>query len=108
VTERPDDPERTRELKLPPVPGRPAPVEPAPAEPVPVEPAPVEPAEVLADQPTDQLPSPEARQPTHHFGPWQPLQPRVVPGRRSRTPYVVGALVVLVLVVGVVAVLVWG
>ena len=82
----PDDPERTREMKLPPVPGRPEPF----------------------DQPTDQLPPPEARQPTGRFGPWQPLQPRVVPRRRSRTPFVLAALVLLVLVVGVLAVVLWG
>jgi hypothetical protein len=90
VTGRPDDPERTREIKLPPVPARPPQDENA------------------ADQPTDQLAPPEARQPTGRYGPWQPLQPRVVPRRRSRTPYVVTALVVLILAVGVVAVLVWG
>ena len=83
----PDDPERTRELKLPPVP---------------------RPPEIAADQPTDQLPPPDPRQPTGRFGPWQPLQPRVVPRHRSRTPYVVAALVLLVLAVGVVAVLLWG
>jgi hypothetical protein len=90
VTGRPDDPERTREIKLPPVPARPQPVE----NPI--------------DQPTDQLAPPEVRLPTGRFGPWQPLQPRVVPRRRSRTPYVVAALVLLVLLVGAVAVLVWG
>jgi uncharacterized protein HemX len=88
VTGRPNDSERTQAMRLPPVPGRSEPV--------------------AADQPTDQLPAPEPRAPTTQFGPWQPLQPRVVPRRRSRTPYVVAALVLLVLAVGVVAVLVWG
>jgi hypothetical protein len=85
-----DDPERTREIKLPPVPARP------------------QPEQGLHDQPTDQMTPPEARQPTVGFGPWQPLQPRVVPRRRSRMPYVVTALVLLILAAGVVAVLVWG
>jgi hypothetical protein len=66
------------------------------------------PGVVLADQPTDQLTPPPGRQRTERFGPWQPLQPRVVPRRRSRTPYVLAALVLLVLVVGIVAVLVYG
>jgi hypothetical protein len=94
----PADPERTREIRLPPVPGwrnRVAP-EPAVADGGP------------ADQPTDQLSPPEPRQPTGRFGPWQPLYPRVVPRRRSRTPYVVTALALLIVAVGVVAVLVWG
>jgi hypothetical protein len=90
MSRQPDDPERTREIKLPPVP------------------APPEPTQSLADQPTDQLPSPEPRRPTGRFGPWQPLQPRVLPRRRSRTPFLVTALVLLILAVGVVAVLVWG
>jgi len=96
VTGRPDDPERTREIKLPPVPARPQPEQEQ------------GPAPQLADQPTDQLAPPEPRSPTGTYGPWEPLQPRVVPRRRSRTPYVVTALVVLVLAVMVVAVLVWG
>jgi hypothetical protein len=89
----PDDVERTRAMRLPPVPrpgGRPA--------------------DVVADQPTDQLPPPTAREPTGRFGPWQPLEPRVVPRprRRSRTAVVVPALVLLVVALGVVAVLLWG
>ena len=96
MTGRPDDPERTRQIKLPPVPARPQPEQEQ------------DPATHLADQPTDQLAPPEARSPTGKYGPWEPLQPRVVPRRRSRTPYVVTALVVLVLTVMVVAVLVWG
>jgi hypothetical protein len=97
-----DDPERTREIKLPPVPARPQPEQGA------ADPTANPTADPIADQPTDQMAPPEARQPTVGFGPWQPLQPRVVPRRRSRTPYVVTALVLLILAAGVVAVLVWG
>jgi hypothetical protein len=114
----PGDPERTRKITRPPRPvGTPATPSTAPTgkatagpSPVPVDPAHIgeqRPA-VLADQPTDQLPPPPARQPTQSFGPWQPLTPRVVPTPRSRTPYVVAGLVLLVLVIGVVAVLVYG
>jgi hypothetical protein len=55
----------------------------------------------LAEQPTDQLPFPRPRQPTERYGPWQPLHPRVVPRCRSRSPYVVTALVLLIVAVGV-------
>jgi hypothetical protein len=82
-------PEPTRRIGLPPVPGqdgeRPR----------------------LVDQPTDELPPAEPREPTQAFGPWQPLQPRVVPRHRSRTPWIVGALVLLVIVVFVIVVLVY-
>ena len=47
------------------------------------------------DQPTDELPPPEPREPTRGYGPWQPLQPRVVPRPRSRTPWIVTALVLI-------------
>jgi hypothetical protein len=96
VTEQQPDSERTRELRLPPVPGRTRPAD-APGAP-------------LVDQPTEQLPPPQPREHTGRFGTWQPLHPRVVPRprRRSRTPYVVTALVLLVLAVGVVAVVLWG
>lgn len=83
-------PDRTRRIGLPPVPGadgdRPR----------------------LVDQPTDELPPPEPREPTRAYGPWQPLQPRVVPRPRSRTPWIVGVLVLLVLVVFVIVVAVYG
>jgi hypothetical protein len=75
-------------MRLPPVPG------------------PLQPP-VLADQPTDQLPGPEPRQPTRTWGEWHPLQPRVVPRRRSRARFVVPAVVVLVLVAAVVVALVY-
>ena len=83
------DLEPTREIRLPPVP--------APRR---------EPGGL--DQPTDRLRPPDPRQPTGSFGPWHPLQPRVVPRHRSRAPYVIAVLVLLVLATGVVAVLVWG
>ena len=97
MSEPPDDPERTRELRLPPVPGAPDRAEPAGGQ-----------ADAAADQPTDELTPPGVREPTATYGAWQPLQPRVVPRRRSRTALVVTVLVVLVLALGVVAVLVWG
>jgi hypothetical protein len=99
--QRPEDPERTRELRLPPVPGRPGPGPSRPVDPL---------GDSLVDQPTEQLPPPPPREHTGRFGTWQPLHPRVVPRprRRSRTPYVVTALVLLVLAVGVVAVVLWG
>jgi hypothetical protein len=104
----PDEAERTRKITRPPVP----PTAEAVGQPPPVPDDRPDgggsPSVVLADQPTDRLPQPAARQRTDTFGPWQPLQPRVVSRRRSRTPYVVTALVLLILVVGVVAVLVYG
>ena len=89
--ERAGEVERTKELRLPPVPGRPAPP-------------------ILADQPTDQLPPPGPRDPTRGFGPWMPLQPRVVPRprQRSRVPFVLAAVVLLVVLAGVVVVAVYG
>lgn len=86
-------PEPTRRINLPPVPGAAAPDGESPR---------------LADQPTDELPPQKRREPTQSFGPWQPLQPRVVPRRRSRTPWVVAVLVLLVVLTGVVVVLVYG
>jgi hypothetical protein len=83
-------PDRTRRISLPPVPGR--------------KPKPVK----HVDQPTDELPPPPPRQSTQAFRPWQPLQPRVVPRHRSRTPWVIAGLVVLVLTAGVVVFLVYG
>jgi hypothetical protein len=81
----PDEPERTREMRLPPVPG--------PAD------------EPLAARPTDQLRTPpEQADPTNPAGEWQPLLPQ----QRRWTPYALAALVLLVVAVGVVAVLVWG
>ena len=77
----PEDPEPTDEL--------PAPV-PGPAE------------RPLVDQPTEQVGMPAV-----HPEPTKPLG-QAVPGRRSRTPYVVTALVVLILAVKVDAVIVWG
>jgi hypothetical protein len=59
----------------------------------------------LAERPTEQLAPPVTRRPTETFGPWQPLEPRVVPRRRSRTPFVLAALVLLIVVVGVVVAL---
>jgi hypothetical protein len=86
-------PEPTRRINLPPVPGAAAPDGKRPPR---------------ADQPTDELAPQERREPTQTFGPWQPLQPRVVPRRRSRTPWVVALLVLLVVLTGVVVVLVYG
>jgi hypothetical protein len=81
VTRPPDDPEPTRELR-PPVPG--------PADPP------------MVDQATEQVAMPSVQpEPTRPLGP-------VHAPRRSRTPFVVTALVLLILAVGVVAVLVWG
>jgi hypothetical protein len=83
--ERPDEPERTRERRLP---------VPPPGEPV-------------TDQPTDQLRPPQAPDPTRPMDPAEPL-PVVAPRRRGRTPYVIAALVLLVVAIGVAAVLVYG
>jgi hypothetical protein len=90
-TVRRDDVQRTRAMKLPPVPPPPAASSPG----------------VLADQPTDELTPPDPRQLTRNFGAWQPLHPRVVarPRSRSRTPYVLAALVLLVIVAGIVVAL---
>jgi hypothetical protein len=81
VTRPPDDPEPTDELRLP-VPG--------PAD------------RPLVDQPTERVGMPAVQpDPTRPVG-------AVDPGRHRRTAYLVTALVLLVLAVGVVAVLVWG
>lgn len=85
-------PEPTRRIGLPPVPGQGAPEGERPR---------------LVDQPTDELPPPEPREPTQAFGSWQPLQPRVVPRHRSKTPWIVGVLVLLVIAVFVVVVVVY-
>ncbi|MGY1616692.1 hypothetical protein ACI797_08090 [Geodermatophilus sp. SYSU D00691] len=91
MSQPPDDAERTRAMRLPPVPGRRRPD-----------------GGTAADQPTDQLPPSPPREPTDRFGPWQPLQPRVVPRRRSRTAVVVPLLALLVVAIGVLAVVLWG
>lgn len=84
------DRDRTRRMSLPPVPGHRT-------------------KQVRhADQPTDELPPPPPRDPTQAFGSWQPLQPRVVPRHRSRMPWVIAVLVVLVVAAGVVVFLVYG
>ena len=85
-------PEPTRRMGLPPVPGQVTPEDDRPR---------------LVDQPTDELPPPERREPTEAFGAWQPLQPRVVPRHRSKTPWIVGLMVLLVIAVFVVVVLVY-
>lgn len=86
-------PEPTRRIGLPPVPGQGTPEGDRPR---------------LVDQQTDELPPPKRREPTEAYGPWQPLQPRVVPRHRSRTPWIVGAAVLLVIAAFVVVVLVYG
>jgi|tagenome__1003787_1003787.scaffolds.fasta_scaffold20332503_3 hypothetical protein len=88
ATPGPQDPEPTRRITLPPGPA---------------------PAPGLVDQPTDQLAGPAG---APHAGELPstdeipPAAPR--PGRRSRTPYVLAALVALIIATGVVAVLVYG